>query len=87
MRRTWLAALARHRATLRRLDRAAKRLNPLLAMIVIGLALLDISCYAALELGRLRAPLLWPGHQRVALPPSPLVPSPVVLATQLPRQS
>jgi hypothetical protein len=38
---------------LRRLDRAAKDLNPVLALIVIGLAILDFAVFTALELPRL----------------------------------
>jgi hypothetical protein len=38
---------------LRRLDRAAENLNPLLLIIVVGLIILNLSVFAALELSRL----------------------------------
>ncbi|HXP06438.1 MAG TPA: hypothetical protein VN808_20155 [Stellaceae bacterium] len=38
---------------LRRLERVAEELNPVLIVIVIGLALLDFSVFAALELRNL----------------------------------
>ena len=38
---------------LRRLDRVAENLNPVLIVIVIGLAILDFSVFAALELRQL----------------------------------
>ncbi len=37
-----------HQPLLRRLDRAAERLNPFLMMIAIGLAVLNISCLITL---------------------------------------
>jgi len=39
------------------IEGAAAKLNPILAVVVIGLIVLDISCYAALELGRWHPPL------------------------------
>jgi len=38
---------------LSRLDRSAENLNPILLLVVIGLAILDLSVFAALELSRL----------------------------------
>jgi hypothetical protein len=38
---------------LRQLDRAAESLNPILLVIVIGLVILDLSVFTALELPRL----------------------------------
>jgi hypothetical protein len=35
------------------LDRAAENLNPVLLVVAIMLAILTVSCYAALEIGRL----------------------------------
>ena len=53
----WMTSLRRRgrEPILERLDRVAQQLNPLLIVIVIGLAILNISCYAALEIGRLHA--------------------------------
>ena len=39
------------------IERAATKLNPFLAVVVIGLIVLDLSCYAALEIGRRHRPL------------------------------
>jgi hypothetical protein len=50
------------------IDQACAKLNPVLLAIVIGLAILDVSCYSALQIGRwhsLRQELAPPG----ALPP------------------
>jgi hypothetical protein len=41
--------------TLRRLDRAAEAMNPFLLTVVIGLVVVNVSCYMALEIGRLHA--------------------------------
>ena len=41
--------------TLRRLDRAAEAINPFLLTVVIGLVVVNVSCYMALEIGRLHA--------------------------------
>ena len=49
------------RSVLHRLDTAAARLNPFLMLIVIGLAILYLSCFSALRL----APLA-----RMAAPPA-----------------
>jgi hypothetical protein len=38
---------------LRRLERAAENLNPILIIIVIGLVIMDLSVFAALELRQL----------------------------------
>lgn len=38
---------------LRRLDRAAENLNPILLIIVVGLVILNLSIFVALELSRL----------------------------------
>jgi hypothetical protein len=43
-----------------RLERAAGRINPFLMMIAIGLLVINISCYTALEIGRL--------HKRETIP-------------------
>jgi hypothetical protein len=43
-----------------RLERAAGQINPFLMAIAIGLLVVNISCYAALEIGRL--------HQRETSP-------------------
>ncbi len=43
----------RHRNMLQRVEHAAYALNPFLLVIVIGLAILDVSVFAALELHRL----------------------------------
>jgi hypothetical protein len=43
----------RGEAILRRLDRVAGDLNPILLATTIGLAILDFSVFAALELSRL----------------------------------
>ena len=40
---------------LRRLDRTAEAMNPFLLTVVIGLAVVNVSCYMALEIGRLHA--------------------------------
>jgi hypothetical protein len=39
---------------LRRLEHAAETINPFLIMIVLGLGVVDTSCYVALEIGRLQ---------------------------------
>ena len=43
----------RLRDMLQRIERAADALNPFLVVIIIGLAILDASVFAALELHRL----------------------------------
>jgi hypothetical protein len=43
----------RHRNMLQRIEQTADALNPFLLVIVIGLAILDVSVFAALELHRL----------------------------------
>ena len=43
----------RFREMLQRIERAADHLNPFLMVIVIGLAILDASIFAALELHQL----------------------------------
>jgi hypothetical protein len=43
----------RFREMLQRIGRAADHLNPFLMVIVIGLAILDVSVFAALELHQL----------------------------------
>jgi hypothetical protein len=40
------------RSALRRLDAAAGRANPFLMLIVIGLLVLNVSCFTALKLAR-----------------------------------
>ena len=56
MRRPRPGWFERRRALLVRLDRSARDLNPLLLVIALGLAVLDISCFAALKLHRFSAP-------------------------------
>jgi hypothetical protein len=55
---------------LRRLDAAAENLNPFLIVIVIGLAILDLSVFAALELRNL--PLWHVSATSDDAPPKPL---------------
>jgi hypothetical protein len=56
--------------SLSRLDAAAENLNPFLIVIVIGLALLNFSVFAALELRNL--PLRQISDTSDAVPPNPL---------------
>ena len=60
-----------------RMDRVAGKINPLLVIVAALLAIIDISCYSALEIGRRRPPQpavtqtvapTVPGHSYV-LPP------------------
>jgi hypothetical protein len=52
------------------LDRAAVRLNPVLVAVVIGLLVVNISCYMALQIGRLHLPR--PDLRDQILPPPAL---------------
>ena len=54
--------------TLRRLDRAAEAINPFLLTVVIGLVVVNVSCYMALEIGRLHARSHGPNPIAVAGP-------------------
>ena len=54
---------------LRRLDRAAGAMNPFLLTVVIGLVVVNVSCYMALEIGRLHARSHALGH--LDAPPGP----------------
>ncbi len=56
----------RREPILDRLDRVAGEINPFLIILVIMLALLNISCYAAIEIGRLYPPRAEPSQ-----PPAP----------------
>ena len=67
MRGAWLSA-PRRRAIVAQLNRAARTLNPLLVVIAVGLAILDLSCYAALELGRWHALRSWTSERLLAPP-------------------
>jgi hypothetical protein len=55
---------------LRRLDRIAEDINPVLIALIIGLAILDLSVFAALELRNL--PLRQISDTSDAVPPKPL---------------
>ena len=55
---------------LRRLDRVAENLNPVLIAIIIGLTILDLSVFAALELRQL--PLRRISDTSDAVPTGPL---------------
>jgi hypothetical protein len=55
---------------LRRLDRVAENLNPVLIVIIIGLTILDFSVFAALELRKL--PLRQISDTSDAVPTGPL---------------
>jgi len=57
-------------AIVHRLDRAARNLNPLLIVVVIVLAIVNFSCYTALEIARLHPP--GPGSNPVAASPGAL---------------
>jgi hypothetical protein len=57
---------------LERVDRLARKLNPILVVVIIVLAILDVSCYTALQIGRLH-------------PPRPVPPPPAASVTHLPR--
>ena len=39
-----------------RMNRAAEKINPLLVIVIALLAIIDISCYSALEIGRRHPP-------------------------------
>jgi len=52
----------RREPILDRLGRVAGEINPFLIIVVIMLALLNISCYAAIEIGRLYPPRAEPSH-------------------------
>jgi len=66
MRRSPSREQHRRGAALRRLENAAERLNPILLLIVIGLVILDLSVFAAIELSRLR-----PSHAAMSRPAIP----------------
>jgi hypothetical protein len=53
MRRVLSRGERRRGEILRRLDRAAESLNPILLVMIMGLVILDLSVFAALELSRL----------------------------------
>ena len=56
IRRSRLRGARLQSAGLRRLERAAGLINPFLLVIAIGLLVIDVRCYAALELGRWHSP-------------------------------
>jgi hypothetical protein len=55
IRRSWLREACSQGQALRRLERAAGLMNPFLLVIAIGLLVINLSCYAALELGRMHS--------------------------------
>jgi Co/Zn/Cd efflux system component len=55
IRRSWLREARSQGQALRRLERAAALMNPFLLVIAIGLLVINLSCYAALELGRMHS--------------------------------
>lgn len=55
MRRSRLRRAGWQPRLLFRLERAARLMNPFLLVIALGLLVINVSCYAALEVGRLHA--------------------------------
>jgi hypothetical protein len=57
-----------HEPLMRRLDRAAGEVNPFLIVLVIGLAILDLTCFVALQVSELPATQTNPGTSISASP-------------------
>jgi hypothetical protein len=52
MKRAFLTWRGRCRPIVHRLDRAAELINPLLLIVVVVLALIDVSCFTALHIAQ-----------------------------------
>ena len=52
-----------------RMDRTAKKINPLLVIVVVMLAIIDLSCYSALAISRRHPPR--PDASQPAAQPAP----------------
>ena len=64
------------RPILARMDRAAEKINPLLAVVLVMLAIIDLSCYWALEASHWQ--LSRPAASPVSNGPPPLGPAAVL---------